>query len=426
MGEIVNQQIYQFVQDSLNKGYDLYSVRNNLLKQYPQAQVDEVINIFSKQQQEAQLRSYVQRQLALGFKPEMIRGSLAQSGYSKELIDSVLGGGSITVRHEIHFPIKTIVVILLLISVGGAGYWFFTNNAGSALLDVSIQSNNQEYVAGQEVTYNVELVNMGKSNRFDATVRYTITDGSGRILKSYSETLAVETKATSSGKILLPSNLRPGTYYLNALVTYGDAQKAESSTEFQIVEEITYRPPTGGGTSTGEGTTGGGTSTGSGTTGGGTTSSGKTFGDSMKLIRQQALTNPQVAINNCLKFTNPEQKDICLGEIAYNTNKVNYCDQISSPDKRDNCYLAFVIGGNTQVCDKMVDATNKQYCNQMRIVEQMNYYYQQGDNKKVLELSRQFEPAIYNSNPTPINYQNTYTQTSSLSMEDFTLTGELE
>lgn len=413
----------------MNKGYDLYTVRNNLLKQYPQQQVDEVISLFSKQQQDTQLKSYVQRQLALGFKPEMIRNSLKQSGYPDDLIDSALGRGSITVRHEIHFPIKTVLVLLLLLGLGGGGYWWFTNNySGNALLDVAVQSYNQEYTAGQEVTYGVELINMGKSNRFDANVRYTITDGSGKILKSYSETLAVETKATSSGKIILPSNIRPGTYYLNAIVTYDDNQKAESSTEFQIVDQITYKPPTGGGTTAG-GTTGGGNTGGS--TSGTTPSipSGpreKSFGASMSLIRQQAATNPQAAMNSCLKFTNSEQKDVCIGEIAYNTDKVNYCDQIGSNNRRDNCYLSFVIGGNTQICDKITDTTTKQYCNQMRIVEQMNYYYQQGDTDKVLELSKQFEPAIYNTNPTPANYQNVYNQQSTLNMEDFTITGELD
>lgn len=419
------------MQDSLNKGYDIYSIRNNLLKQYPQQQVDEVIALFFNQQQEMQLKNYVQRQLALGFKPEMIRNSLKQSGYPDNLIDSALGnGGSITVRHEIHFPIKTVIVILLIVGLGFGGYWFFTNNTGGedALLDVSVQSYNQEYLAGQEVMYGVELVNMGKSNRFDATIRYTITDSSGKILKSYTETLAVETKATSNGKITLPSNLQPGTYYLNAIVTYGNNQKAESSTEFQIVGQTTYRPPTGGTTGGTSGTTGGNTGekTGGASSGGTTASGGKTFGDSMKLIRQQAATSPQAAYNSCLKFTSQTQRDICIGEIAYNTNNVNYCDQISETGKKDNCYLAFVIGGNTQVCDKITDTTTKQYCNQMKIIEQMNYYYHQGNNEKVLELSRQFEPAIYNTNPQPVNYQNTYNQQTTLSIEDFTLTGELD
>jgi hypothetical protein len=417
----------------LNKGYDLYSIRNNLLKQYPQQQVDEVINVFTAQQQDMQLKSYVTRQIALGFKPEMIRSSLAQSGYSKELIDSALGGngGSITVRHEIHFPIKTVIILLLLAALGGGGYWLFTNNtSGNALLDVSVQSYNQEYLAGQEVTYGIELINMGKSNRFDANVRYTITYGSGTVLKSYSETLAVETKATSSGKITLPSNIRPGTYYLNAIVTYGDNQKAESSTEFQIVNQITARPITGGGTSDGNGgsTTGGSPGGNTGETSIETITTGDkpTFGDTLSNIRQQSLTNPQAALTNCLKFSNPDQKDVCLSEIAYSTNRANYCDQISDTPKKDNCYFAFVIGGNTQICDKISDPNTKQYCNQARIVEQMNYYYQQGDNEKVLELSKQFEPAIYNNNPAPVNYQNTYNQQSTLSMDDFTITGELE
>ncbi|GIU69723.1 MAG: hypothetical protein KatS3mg002_0959 [Candidatus Woesearchaeota archaeon] len=311
--------------------------------------------------------------------------------------------------------------------MGISGFWFFSNNNDNSLLDVSIQAYTQEYLPGQEVNYGIELVNMGKSKRFDATIRYTITDNTGRIYRSYTETLAVETKTTSNGKLLLPSNLRTGTYYLNAIVTYGDNKKAESSTEIYIVDRINnsinninnnlnnninnnLNNPSNPQTNT-LNTRG---------------SNRKSFGETMILIKQQSVNNPQVAFNTCLKFTDINQKDICINEIAYTTNRVAYCDQISNSDKKDNCYLAFVILGNTQICEKIKNANLKGYCEQTRIVEQMNQYYIQGNNEKVLELSRQFEPALYNTNPVPMNYQESYNQVSSLSINDFTLTGELE
>lgn len=402
------------MQDSLNKGYDLYSIRNNLIKQYPQQEVDEVVNIFLKQQQDFQLRNYVNKQLSLGFRPELIRNTLLQRGYTKEQVDPILGN-NITVRHEIHFPTKTIIIILLLLIAAGAGYWFF--NPGEALLDVSITSNNLEYLAGQEVTYSIELTNMGKSNRIDATIRYVITDYSDKVLKSSSETLAVETKATSNGKIVLPSNLAPGTYYLKASVTYGKEQKAESSVDFQIVEQI--RP--GGGTiqpQPTETTTQPKTNTG--TT---TTTRAKSFGESMQTIRQQAATNPQTAITNCLKFSNQEHKDVCISEIAYGTNKANYCEQIINTNVKDNCYLAFVIKGNTEICPKITDNSFKQYCEQIRIVDQMNYYMQRNETDKVLELTNQFNPPIYYSNPVPNTYTEKYNEPASI--EDFIIKAEL-
>lgn len=418
----INQQIYLFVQDSLKKGYDIYTIRNNLVKQYPLQEVDEVINIFLRQQQEQQLKNYVNQQIALGFKPELIKSTLLQRGYNKDLVDSAFNN-NITVRHEIHFPIKTVVIIISLLIISGAGYWFLNLRQSEALLDVSVQSNSQEYLAGQEITYNIELINMGKSKRFDANVRYIITDVNDKILKSSSETLAVETKASSSGKIVLPSSLSAGTYYLKTIVTYGNNQKAESFTEFQIVDETSPAKTNTGETSNQDSTTG--TGIGSGGIIPRTTPQEKSFGETMTAIRHQAVNNSQGAINNCLKFSSQEQKDVCISQISYNTNKFNYCEQISAANIKDNCYLAFVIGGNTQVCDKIIDETNKKYCNQIKIVKQMNDYYQQGNTEKLLEVSKQFEPAIYETIPPSPDYQSTYSQPSTLTIEDFSITAEL-
>lgn len=419
----INQEIYKYVQDLLNKGYDLYTIRNNLLMRYPQNEVDSVIAIFSRQQQEAQLKAYINSQIALGFKPDIIKNSLRQSGYPEDLINSAFGASNITVKHEIHFPLKTIIILVLLISIPLTVYFLW--NPNKPLLDVSISANSQEYVAGQDITYNIELINMGKSKRFDANIRYTIVDSSGKILKSYSETLAVETKTTSSGKIAIPRTLLPGRYNLNVVVIYGNNQKAESSYEFEIVERLSLNNNNNinnNNVNTNQNTNNQNIDT-SGLSSG-SRGNVRTFGEAMLLIKQQSLSNPQAAFNTCLKFNNINQKDICISDIAYTSNKVNFCEQISDIVKRDNCYLSFVLSGNTQICNKISNTELKQYCEQMSIVEQMNYYYQQGNNEKILELSRRFEPAIYNKNIMPINYQNEYNSVSALS--DFSITAELE
>ncbi|MEM4637926.1 MAG: hypothetical protein QXK76_02805 [Candidatus Woesearchaeota archaeon] len=414
----INQEIYKYVQDLLNKGYDLYTIRNNLLMKYPQNEVDSVIAIFSRQQQEAQLKAYINNQIALGFNPDIIKNSLRQSGYPEDLINSAFGASNITVKHEIHFPLKTIIILVLLISTPLTIYFLW--NPNKPLLDVSISANSQEYVAGQDITYNIELINMGKSKRFDANIRYTIVDSSGKILKSYSETLAVETKTTSNGKIAIPRTLLPGRYNLNVVVIYGNNQKAESSYEFEIVERLSLNNNNNiniNNVNTNQNTENSTLITGS-------RNNIRTFGETMLLIKQQSLSNPQAAVNTCLKFSNINQKDICISDVAYSSNRINFCEQITDINKRDNCYLSFVISGNTQVCDRIYNNELKQYCEQMSIVEQMNYYYQQGNNEKILELSRKFEPAIYNKNIMPISYQNEYNSVSALS--DLSITAELE
>ncbi|MGV8151390.1 MAG: hypothetical protein ACP5NV_06720 [Candidatus Woesearchaeota archaeon] len=419
-GERINQQIYEFVRGSLSKGYDIYSIRNNLLRQYPQSEVDEVINIFLKEQQLFQLKNYVNTQLSLGFKPELIRNTLLQHGYNKDLVDSVFGN-RVTVRHEIHFPLVTVLVILFLVVAGGVGYWLIAPKSG-ALLDVSIESYNTQYYAGEEIVYGIELINMGDSDRFDANVKYIILDSSKKSVKTMTETIAVETRTAKNGEILLPSALEPGKYYLRAEITYGINQKAESEVEFEIIEGAVSgqnQNTQGSNGNTGQGAY----NTNQNSIPSLTNRNIQTFGESMNVIRGQAASNPSQAAANCQKFQNQEQKDICLNDIAYIASKQNYCDEIQDSNIKDNCYLAFIIGNDPSSCEKVANAQIKQYCNQVRIVKQMNEYYKSGNNEKLVELSKQFEPAIYSATPQINNYQTQYNNPAVI--EDFIITAEL-
>jgi hypothetical protein len=429
------------VQDALRKGYDINTVKNWLLKNNANPhELEEVIRLVSSQNTntaqaaystpdiEMQLRNYVQQQLRNGYAADMIRMALIRQGHNAFLVDKIINENvNINIRHEVHVSGKTIFgIVFSLFLVAGLVYiLFFSNlilNKNIPLLDVSIQSNKDTYYPGDIITYNIELISTGTQKRFDANVRYVILDENDAVKKSYSETIAVETRATSSGSITIPTTLNPGRYYLKAIVDYGGETPASSMTEIYITaKEDTGQPeiiiPTG---TVRDNTT---TTTINTNTNTQQTTTKETFGDTINIVRQQAKINANIAVRICDRSQSQDQKDICYSTVAEASSNSSYCDIITKTTYRDNCYLSFIMTGDTKVCDKIIDNSTKLYCNQIRIVEQMNYYYQQNNTAKILELSKQFEPSIYNSNPAPITYNNEYKQPATI--DDFAIKDDL-
>jgi len=442
----INQKYIEYVKNAVSQGHDLASIRSFMLKNnMPQSEVDQAIAYISNNTKNAtpnnilptqtispieiQLRSYVSTQQSRGYSIDAIKQSLIQQGYSQFLIDKIINQNSINihVKHEVSG--KTLIVVFLgIIILGALGYIFFytdiLGNKELALLDASINIDKSEYNIGDSISYNIELTSMGSKNRFDANINYLVIDSSGKTRKTYSETIAVDTRSSKPGKIPL-DNLPAGSYNLKAIVSYGGSSNAESSVTFDIISPQTASQPDNTKTPTVQTnpnqnpTTNPAPIT--------SPSSGQSnlpdiiqisptdkFGDTLAIIRNQAKNNPATAAANCAKFTSSTQKDICYSAVADSSGKPVYCDYIKSVDDKDNCYFAFVIYGNTDVCVKINDSQMNAYCNQVKIVYQMNHYNQIGDTAKVQELYKQWNPTVYNSGIQPKNYDNIYNQPTTL------------
>jgi len=342
----------EYVRNSLGQGHDLYSIRNWLLKNnVPPQQVDEVISYFS------------------------------QSAYQQPRPINKPQGRSFL----------WIVIMILLIIVGV--YLLLAYSSKETTVEASISGDKYEYLAGENINYEATITS---SKKIDANLRYVILSNN-QVKKSYSEKVTIDKESTRNGILLIPSTLSQGSYELKLTAAYG-SKTVESSYEFSIINvqrNVSQPTPTVPVIPTTP-----------------TPPKDNTFGSRLIAIKQQVTNNPTAA-NDCEKFTSTEQKNICYSTIADHTSKVSYCDLISDVYVKDNCYLAFVIRGNTQICDKINDNSTKLYCNQVRLVELMNQYYQQNNTEKVIELSSQFEPNLYNSNPIPENYEYTYSQPTS-------------
>lgn len=96
-------------------------------------------------------------------------------------------------------------------------------------VDVDILPESKKIFPGQELLLDVNLFNIRGFGRVDVSVEYSIKDLNGNLLAAEHETLAVETQAKFTRSLLVPSDLKPGTYVAVAKVTYGDSVGTSSA-----------------------------------------------------------------------------------------------------------------------------------------------------------------------------------------------------
>jgi hypothetical protein len=385
---------------------------------------------------EMQIKNYIQTQLRNGYTVEIIKNALISQGFNPGIIQKVvdeLSNVNINVKHEVNVSKGTIIgVIAAIFIVGFVVYGVFNLNIfqqKESLLDIAISSNAYSYMAGDTINYQLHMTNMGSMQKFDATIKYLIVDDAGNIITRTEETLAVQTTASINRNIKLPSNIKSGKYNLQAIADYGNKQ-AKSSIELEVVSSvldkkpITYVPPVNQSITSPNNGTSTKINAPIDTTNPTVITIEKTFGKTLTEIKDLAQSNPESANNMCAKLSTLEQKDICYSIVADSSKLSKYCDNIGDVDRKDNCYLTFVMKGSTDVCDQIVDNSSQAFCNQLRILKLMDQYYKENNTEKILELSKQFNPSIYDSNPQIQTYEYVYNETNTISVLDIMNNGE--
>jgi hypothetical protein len=205
---------------------------------------------------------------------------------------------------------------------------------------------------------------------------------------------------------------------LQAIADYGTKQ-AKSSFEFEVVEKVTekkpvtYVPPIESKPTTT--TTTPNTNTPNIPTTSTVTSSGKTFGEVLTEVKQIAQSEPESAASNCLKLASTEQRDICFSTLADASKSYAYCDKINKIDYKDNCFLAFAIKENIDLCNKITENASKALCEQLILIQLMDKYYRENNTAMILELSKKFNPSVISSEgPQVQTYEYTYNEPVSI------------
>jgi hypothetical protein len=397
------------------------------------------------------LLRYVEEQVRKGYQPSLIKEQLVRQGYSPALIDGIVDSVMMQqLRSEIKpgqpeiglsqektaFPKIFLVILFIGIVVAGIILVPKLINPKEALLDIKVSSEKQTYYPGDSVGFDLEITNMGSSERFDINLIYRLLSSSDVTVVSKEETLAISTTTSHHRTIDLPSTTRPGIYVLKIFANY-EGKVATSSFSFDVMQKQITKESCADGTRNQDETNVdcGGVCTGVNgaywydnschTSPKGTTPQPGTCSDGLKnqdetnvdcggacnavngaywydgschrssqqitpipigeLTPQDiiinatatAATNPEKARMLCSQLESSTDKDTCYDKIAQVSDKQEYCALIVDTNTRDLCYKPFFFEHKDfTVCEKLTDPGNRQACEQLRelqkIMEEMN------------------------------------------------------
>ena len=112
-------------------------------------------------------------------------------------------------------------------------------NDRKSLFDIGLSLDRKNIKSGQDLSFNLNLFNLGETGRVDAIVEYLIKDFNGNTISKKEETVAVETRASLNNKMNIPLNLVSGKYSIAAIIKYGNFSGVSSDT-FEVVNGIRY------------------------------------------------------------------------------------------------------------------------------------------------------------------------------------------
>lgn len=295
---------------------------------------------------DSQLLSYVKQQKQAGYSSAELRGILLKQGYSASQINEALRGGTAPKKHHFLFVVAGLVVVIVIVLA-----YFLISKPGvpGQLLDVETEAITSDVVAGDELSFTIELMNLGNERRYDVFLTHTVVDEGGDEVASKEESVAIETRASKTSRIPLPRNLASGTYHVKTIARYNGDQ-ADASFAFSLTQlgETIPTPIV---------------------TPSRSTQPSSALAPSLRPtelddIHELALTNRDLALELCVEeFSEQSLRDDCHLEIALTIDDGLVCGRIEESDKRDNCYVNIVLNKNDfSLCTKIQDQTLRNGC----------------------------------------------------------------
>jgi len=113
---------------------------------------------------------------------------------------------------------------------------FLIFDSTKQLFDVNVEvlPDYKKIFQGEELLIQIVLFNLRGFGRADVNVEYSIKDPNGNLIATQEEVVTVETQAKFVRKLLIPSDLKPGTYVAFVEVTTPDGLVGTSSDSFEV------------------------------------------------------------------------------------------------------------------------------------------------------------------------------------------------
>ena len=340
-----------------------------------------------------QLISYIQQQLNQGYDLNSIKTYLINYGYNKDEVEQAINSvyapkkpkprKVILIAGIIIFAILAISIILLVAKPG--------KEEISLSIDTELGSKN--IIPGGYIMFNTEIE---KSGAGMVLLNHIMTGPDGKEISSIEQT----TFKSKSAQFKIPSDAKPGRYTITTSAELGGIKKtskitfsiaqigediipeeepqeeeeeepeAEEEIPVPIVDEDEFASLTIwerveaikviAQTSAIE---------------------AKAHCDKIGIAGHQNQCYYNVAeesgdIAYCQLITEEKISDRCQKMIAEITNNSNICTSISHESRRDNCYMSFVKIGDYSLCDKFVNKYYKESCEALKIMASIPDYSQ--------------------------------------------------
>jgi hypothetical protein len=413
---MANQNLVMFIQNSLQQGYDINSIRNQLIQQgYSQYDVDAAIGFLYGRPQQVHHTISLSKSAIIG------------------IIAAILG-----------VALTAVLAYMLVLEP----------KAPSKLLDFETSPLKTAVKPGETMSFTIRLFNMGSTKRYDVSVSSIIYDEINKMVAKKEDTFAVEKRTTETMQITIPATAKPGTYSVKSTASY-PAGKAVSSFEFSIFQDSTSPTCTDNKQNQGEagvdcggpckpcatchdkimnqGETGidcggpcqtdccqngiqdenedgvdcggpckacsgcqcddGNPCTNDLCTDGVCSHTGikpccgnniceeaeeecpdctgaeESPKDIIERARQTSSSEPEAAAKICDSLREPRDKDRCFEISAKNSNQSRYCTPITSSANRDACYMHFAMRFDYTVCDKVESIYLKKSCDSLKYIK---------------------------------------------------------
>jgi hypothetical protein len=104
-------------------------------------------------------------------------------------------------------------------------------------LFMEIQTKFKRVIAGDTISMDLELINVGDVTKLDVFLKYWILDANDTLVYEKQETRAVEQGIKFKADLELPKNLKPGTYRVYTQIFYDEGRTALGGDSIEVVAE---------------------------------------------------------------------------------------------------------------------------------------------------------------------------------------------
>ncbi|MBS3114280.1 hypothetical protein J4448_04205 [Candidatus Woesearchaeota archaeon] len=127
------------------------------------------------------------------------------------------------------------------IEKNGSKYLLFDSTKQLFDIDIHVLPEYKSIFQGEEILIQIELTNLRGFGSGNVNVHYSIKDIKGNLVASEEETIFVETQATFVRKLVIPAEIKPGTYVAFVEVST-DVIAGTGSDTFEVKSKYKYSP----------------------------------------------------------------------------------------------------------------------------------------------------------------------------------------